>query len=110
MERAADTSNNEERNLCAKRIRTERMKLRGRSGVLTQSELAEIIREQGCPMNRITVSRIESGVREISDFELIHFAYALGVDVRYLLCGRKTVSEIIFEYKSNREKDCAAGA
>ena len=87
------------------------MKMRGCSGILTQSELAEILCEQGCPMNRITVSRIESGMREISDFELIHFAYALGVDVRYLLCGRKTVSEVIFEYNATRKNhDCAAGA
>lgn len=111
MYRIEKTFREETRNLCAKRIRAERGKRRGQHGVLTQSELAEIICRQGCPMSRITVSRIESGAREITDYELIHFAYALDVDVRYLLCGRKTVSEIIFEYRGREaEEECAAGA
>lgn len=99
-----------ERNLCARRIRLERLKHIGSNGVLTQQELAERICSQGYPMTRITVSRIESGIREITDFDLIQFAYALNIDVRYLLCGSKTVGEMVVECGEAFKNNMRAGA
>ncbi len=84
-----------ERNMCGKQIRILRLCAVWGVRKMSQTELAERITKQGYPISRITVSRIENGVRAVSDIEILQFANALNVDVHRLLCGTKTVKEAV---------------
>ena len=52
---------------------------------LTQDQLAARLQVSGLQINQKAISRIESGDRIISDFELLYLARALGVGVNDLL-------------------------
>lgn len=67
------------RNITGFRIRTARRK-RG----LTQEALAARLQLAGLPHTRNTIAKIETGVRQITDVELVHIAAALDVDIAWL--------------------------
>lgn len=68
------------KNVSGEQIRQFRVKNR-----LSQSELAARLQIKGVMLERDSISRIESGVRFVADYELYVFAEVLGVDVTDLL-------------------------
>ena len=68
------------RNICGDRIREARYKRR-----LSQSDLSKRLQLAGVMVERDTISRMESGERFITDFELLAIADALEVPVLWLL-------------------------
>ena len=70
------------RNICGEKLRKFRME-KG----LSQESLAAKIQLRGLDLTQKTISRIETGKRLITDYELKYLADALGVPVRELLDG-----------------------
>ena len=52
---------------------------------LTQDQLAGRLAAVGVVLDRVTVAKIETGLRCVYDFEVLAFAKALEVDVLWLL-------------------------
>lgn len=48
---------------------------------------AAVALQLGRPFTRTRVTRIETGKREVSDYEVVALARATGVDVAWLLLG-----------------------
>lgn len=55
-------------------------KIRQRQG-LTQDQVAARLQTAGIQINQKAISRIESGDRIVSDFELLHLAQALSIPI-----------------------------
>lgn len=70
------------RNLIGGRVREARRRHLPR---LTQAELAARLQVAGFHLDRAAVSKIEIGYREVTDFELVALARALGVSANWLL-------------------------
>ena len=68
------------RNICGEKLRNFRME-KG----LSQESLAAKIQLRGLDLTQKTISRIETGQRLITDYELKYLADALGISVRDLL-------------------------
>lgn len=77
------------RNLCGNRIREARLRLK-----LSQSDLAARLQTEGIILERDSISRIESGLRFIADYELKVFAKVLKVELEWLLEEPKAEAEI----------------
>lgn len=73
---------NEGRNLVGKRVRQARLAF---ETPLTQDNLAGRLAARGLTIDRVGITKIESGQRCVFDFELPAIADALKVDVRWLL-------------------------
>lgn len=71
---------NGKKNICGERIRLERHKQR-----LSQSDLAAKMQLNGVILERDSLSRIESGTRFITDYEVKVFAEVLHIDIHDLL-------------------------
>ena len=71
---------NGKKNIYGDRLREDRVVRR-----LRQEDLAAKIQIEGVNMERDSISRIEIGMRFVSDFELKIFAKVLGVSVNWLL-------------------------
>lgn len=67
-------------NISGERIREQRLRLR-----LSQSTLAARVQTEGVILEQGMISRIESGDRIVTDYELRALAKVLGVPVDYLL-------------------------
>lgn len=67
-------------NCAGKRIRAKREALG-----LSQEQLAARIQTIGLDINQKAISRVETGVRVIPDYELPFYASALGVSILWLL-------------------------
>ena len=52
---------------------------------ITQVDLAARLQVQGIRLERATISKIETGYREVTDVEAVAIAHALGVTVGWLL-------------------------
>ena len=52
---------------------------------ITQVDLAARLQVQGIRLERATISKIETGYREVTDVEAVAIAQALGVTVGWLL-------------------------
>lgn len=74
---------NGKRNVCGDRIREARLKRR-----FSQSDLCKLIQLAGIPMERDSISRMESGYRFVADYEILTIADILDVSVLWLL-GRE---------------------
>ena len=61
-----------------------------RKNILSQSELAARLQVKGIMMERDSISRIESGMRFVADYELYIFAEVLGVEIGELLEMQET--------------------
>lgn len=71
---------NGKKNLCGDRVREARQKLR-----ISQSDLAARLQIEGVILERDSVSRIESGTRFVTDYELLTLAKVLSVDIKWLI-------------------------
>jgi transcriptional regulator with XRE-family HTH domain len=70
------------RNIVGPRVREARHRHAPR---LTQMMLAARLQVAGLPMDRVMVAKIESGYREVTDYEVVAIASALGVPAAWLL-------------------------
>ncbi len=77
-------------NACGKYVRMARINYGKRHYTkMTQGDLAAKLQLKGLDhFDRLTVCRIENGIRQVSDIELKYLAVALEVSVEYLLYGR----------------------
>lgn len=76
--------NKARRNICGEKIRYVRMGYYDKNHVrITQNELVARLQSRGLMLERITISRIEQGIRPVSDIELVYFADALKVPIQY---------------------------
>ena len=69
-------------NLVGERVKTAR---RRRNPALTQDDLSGQLAAYGIQLDRIAISRIESGSRYVSDFEVRALSKVLGVSPAWLL-------------------------
>ncbi len=53
--------------------------------MITQTDLAARLQIEGLRLERVTISKIETGYREVTDVETVAIAKALGVTVSWLL-------------------------
>ena len=68
------------RNICGDRIRIARLSQR-----LSQADLCRKLQLAGIPMERDSISRIESASRYVADYEVTTFADILDVPILWLL-------------------------
>ena len=71
---------NGRKNLCGNRVKEARARLN-----ITQADLAARLQVAGVTMERDSVSRIEIGMRFVTDYELSVLSDVLGVSVEWLL-------------------------
>ena len=71
---------NGKKNICGRRIREARFKRQ-----LTQSDLAAQMQINGVIIERDSISRIEIGMRFVTDYELKVFSKVLKVETTWLL-------------------------
>ena len=71
---------NGKKNICGKRVKAARSKLK-----LSQENLAARLQVEGINIERDSVSRIEIGTRFVADYELLALAKILGVSLEYLV-------------------------
>ena len=53
--------------------------------MVTQADLAARLQIEGTRLERVTISKIETGYREVTDVEAVAIAKVLGVTVSWLL-------------------------
>lgn len=68
------------KNISGERIRQARVTQR-----LTQGDLAARMQLNGVQIEREAISKIESGVRFVANYELVHFSKVLGVAINWLV-------------------------
>lgn len=71
---------NGKKNICGERVRQARQKRR-----MSQSDLAAKLQVENVIIERDSISRIESGTRFVTDYELKVLAKVLKVDLLWLL-------------------------
>ena len=71
---------NGRKNICGKRVKEARKKIK-----LSQSDLAAKLQLEGVILERDSISRIESGTRFVTDYELKLLSKILRVDILWLL-------------------------
>ncbi len=69
------------RNVVGPQVREARLK---HQPPLTQDELAERLKKLGLEIDRVGISKIETGLRQVHDYEVVQLARALGVSVERL--------------------------
>ena len=52
---------------------------------VTQADLAARLQVEGLRLERVTISKIETGYREVTDVEAMAIAKALGVTISWLM-------------------------
>ena len=70
------------RNIIGERVRLARERARP---FITQADLAARLQVEGLRVERVTISKIETGYREVTDVEALAIAKALGVTGSWLL-------------------------
>ncbi len=70
------------RNIIGERVRLARERAKP---LITQADLAARLQIEGRQLERATISKIETGYREVTDVETVAIAKALGVTVSWLL-------------------------
>ena len=68
------------KNICGKRIKEARHKLK-----LSQADLAARLQVEGVNIERDSISRIEKGTRFVADYEILVLCKILNVSPAYLL-------------------------
>ena len=71
---------NGKKNICGKKIKEARKQCK-----MSQYRLAAKLQVEGIIIERDSISRMESGLRFVTDYELKFIAKILGVDVMWLL-------------------------
>lgn len=69
------------RNIIGKRVKLARQRARP---PITQTDLAARLQVQGLRLERVAISKIEIGYREVTDVEAVAIAKALGVSISWL--------------------------
>lgn len=69
----------------SKNIIGKNLKLVRKNSKLTQEQLAAKLELNNLPIDRITISRIESGNRFVADYEVVEIAKALKITPEILL-------------------------
>jgi len=69
------------RNIIGERVRLARKRA---SPPITQTDLTARVQIQGLRIERVTISKIETGYREVTDVEAAAIAKALGVSISWL--------------------------
>ncbi len=69
-------------NIVGGRVKLARTRRKAR---MTQRELAEKLQLQGWDADRVVVAKIELGIRQVRDMEVVKLAKALGVSVSWLI-------------------------
>ena len=59
--------------------------------MVTQADLAARLQIEGTRLERVTISKIETGYREVTDVETVAIAKILGVTVSWLLGESKEI-------------------
>ncbi len=70
------------RNVIGERVRLARERTKP---LITQADLAARLQIEGLRLERVAISKIETGYREVTDVETVAIAKALGVTVSWLL-------------------------
>jgi transcriptional regulator with XRE-family HTH domain len=70
------------RNIIGKRVRLARERTKP---LITQADLAARLQVEGLRLERVTISKIETGYREVTDVEALAIAKVLGVTVSWLI-------------------------
>ncbi len=70
------------RNVIGERVRLARERAKP---LITQADLAARLQIEGLRLERVAISKIETGYREVTDVEAIAIAKALGVSISWLL-------------------------
>lgn len=79
---------NGKKNICGKRVKEARKKMK-----LSQSDLAAKLQIEGIIIERDSISRIESGTRFVTDYELKVLAKILRVDILWLIYENSNICE-----------------
>ena len=74
------------RNIVGKRVKEARLLAEPK---LTQEQLAIKLQMQDWDINRVGIAKIESGIREVTDVEVVKLSKALGVTTSWLLGEKK---------------------
>jgi transcriptional regulator with XRE-family HTH domain len=74
------------RNIVGEKVKLARKKAKP---PITQSDLAARLQVQGLRIDRVTISKIETGYREVTDIEASAIAKALDVSVSWLFNKRE---------------------
>jgi len=61
---------------------------------ITQTDLAARLQVQGSKLERVTISKIETGYREVTDVEAVAIAKALGVTVGWLIGETEEINDL----------------
>ena len=69
------------RNVIGERVRLARERAKP---LITQADLAARLQIEGLRLERVAISKIETGYREVTDVEAIAIAKALGVTISWL--------------------------
>lgn len=69
------------RNIVGQQVRIARLRAKP---AITQADLAARLQVGGLHVERVTISKIETGYREVTDVEALAIARALGVTVSWL--------------------------
>lgn len=75
---------NGSKNIIGKKVREARLKA---SPQITQQDLSARLEVLGYNIDRVSISKIESGDRFVADYEVVGLAKALNVGVEWLLMG-----------------------
>ena len=73
---------NGSKNIVGKKVREVRLKANPH---ITQQDLSAKLEVLGYNIDRVSISKIESGDRFVPDYEIVGLAKALGVSVEWLL-------------------------
>lgn len=74
------------RNIVGKRVKEARILAQPK---LTQEELAIKLQMQDWSINRVGIAKIEAGIREVTDVEVVKLSKVLGVTTSWLLGEKK---------------------
>jgi HTH-type transcriptional regulator, cell division transcriptional repressor len=70
------------RNIVGKRVREARFSKKPK---MTQQQLAARLQILGMPVDRAGVAKIEGGIREVTDIEVVKLSKALNVSIAWLM-------------------------
>lgn len=98
--------NEARKNICGDKVRYVRLGKYSKNHVkITQNQLAARLQSRGLMLERVTISRIEHGIRPVSDIELACLADALKVPTDYLLKDAKHIlPELGYEFLTVAEE------
>lgn len=80
------------------------IRLARHSAVLSQEQLAAKLQLEGLNLSQKAISRIESGSRIVTDFELVFFSSVFGITVSELLASHEKPEPHIFTKEKKRRE------